>query len=245
MPPRSAIDLSAIANDWGVTTRTVHNWRHRFGDSVVMDREKLAGVLLRDSKTPHSVREAARSIATPDALDAGAAAVQALNDLPDLRRRTEIHLAAVDADITRFRAAGDKHGEISATKQYRELASTLTGIIRAQALIGQDAGELIAKTDAKRLAHAFATRAALGIQRIRDHYAAKLINLPDETAVRDVLDDALISQMFLAPFARAVEVKAGTNLPAWMVEEIISAVGDLISDGESELRKEMDGHRVA
>lgn len=247
MPRKSAngIDVQEIASAWGVTTRTVHNWRHRFGDAVVLDRDRLAKSLLNDTRTHLDVREAARSIASADEGDPGVAAVTALNDLPDLRRRTEGHLAAADADIIACRKAGDKGGEAAATKRYREFASTLTNVIRAQALIGQDAGELIAKGDAKRMVFAWATRAALGIQRIRDHYAPKLLNLQDETAACEVLDDALISQMFLAPFARAVEAKAGTALPEWLVDEVSRAVGDLVSNGESELRKEMDGHRVA
>lgn len=229
---------------WGVEPGTVYRWRRRHGDKVVLDDSRLAMALVREPRTPHDIREKAREIVGEDpAQSVGTAAIEALNDLPDLRRRTEGHLAAKDAEIIEARRRGDKVGESLAAKQFKEYSQTLTGIIRAQALIGQDAGELIAKSEALRIVNSWASRAALGCQRVRDQLAKRLINKPDETAVCEVLDDVLISEIYLAPFARAVDVKAGCSLPEWFVDEINTAIGDFVADGEAELRKEQDGIR--
>lgn len=230
-----------VSDRWRVTMRTIRNWRDRHGDAVVADDGKLARALLNEPKTPYDVRERARAfISGEEMTGAGELAVQAIADMPALAKETERHLAAINDELWRCRKSGDKGGEVAQAKLYKEMAASLIGIRRTQALIGQDAGELLARNEAVRIIYTFASRAAIGIQRLRDKLAPKVVGLTDESEVVRIIDDLAITELFLAPFARAVNVAAECALPEWVNDTIKDGVSITIQDGEQELEKEIE-----
>jgi hypothetical protein len=74
---------------------------------------------------------------------------------------------------------------------------------------------------------------------MRDKHAPKLVGLTDENEVVAKLDDVAITELILAPMAKAVTVAAGCNLPAWVHETIYGVVSITIHDGREELEKEV------
>ena len=237
--PQPAVKTAAIATRYGVTQRTAQRWLKRWGAEVVAADELLAKELLGDTKTPSSVRRVAASILADLALDAGAVAVadvsadpeKAAGNLRGVLNGLQKHLDWADRQLRVAQSIHNQADVLTYSRLYRELNSAVVANRLAQAKLGIDTGELIPRAEFARLAYALASRAALGIQRLRDKVAPSLVHRDSAEEVAERLEPTLIADLFVAPMARAANLAAGVGLPAWVVDEITRAVADHVATG--------------
>ncbi len=237
-----SVQTAAIAKRFGVTQRTAQRWVKRWGAEVVGDQAILARELLGDAKTPAAVRRIAATILADLALESGAVAEVDVSGDPEkaagnLRSRLnglEKHLDWVDRQLRVAQSIHNQVDVLTYSRLYRELNGAVVANRLAQAKLGIDTGELIARAEFARLVYAIASRAALGIQRTRDKVAPTLVHL-DTEEVAERLEPTLIAELFMAPFARAANLAAGVGLPSWIVDEIRRAVADHVASGAAEL----------
>jgi hypothetical protein len=239
----ATVRTAAIAKRWRVTQRTAQRWVQRWGANLVADEIALAEQLLGDRKTPAAVRRVAAGILAGRALKAAVAPTTDVAGDPqaaagDLRARLdglEHHLAWVDEQLRIAQAINDQADVLTYSRLYKELNSAVVANRLAQAKLGVDVGELLPRTEVARLFWAFASRAALGIQRIRDQIGPRLVGLSQEAEVAGRLEPVLIAELFIAPFARATNLAAAVGIPGWALTELRRAVADHIAQGDHQL----------
>jgi len=247
---KEAALATRIAAEYGVTNRTAQLWLRKFGVPDCSDRRKLAELILAEPRSGQHARNVAMSIAgrrkqgrqktvkrlTQDERSgtvSGSSAVEkAQNGLAKECGRLEGYLTDIDAQIAEARPTGNQGLIASLMGQYKAIHASLVQNRVAQGRLGLETGEMISKEQFRKIINAFASRSALGISRMRDALAVKLVGLKTPNEAADVLEPAVILAGMLDPFAASANLASGVGLPEWVVETMVTAVGDHIGAGE-------------
>jgi hypothetical protein len=222
------------AAEYGVTARTVRNWRS--AGAPLADAAALAEWLRVHDRLPD---RAARVGEPVDARIQAALATDwsALESADLAQRRGDLETWSALAG-RKMRAALDAeaHGEFTRwQKIYLAFHGAALQARLAQAKLGIDTGDLVTRVECERILHAFINRLCLGIQHTRDHLAARLTNIPFETEIADHLETALITRALLDPVNAALAHAAAIGLPPWVPAACERAIADHLAAGLDQL----------
>jgi hypothetical protein len=156
----------------------------------------------------------------------------------DLRAHLEVmesHLAWSNEQLLIAQELNDEAGILTFSRLYKEFSAAVLANRLAQLKLGVDVGELLPRTEVARLFWAFASRAALAIQRIRDQLGPRLVGLSNEAEVVSRLEPTLLTELFISPWARATNLAAAIGLPGWVITDLRRAFADHIAQGDHQL----------
>lgn len=97
--------------------------------------------------------------------------------------------------------------------------------------LGIESGELLQKPEIERIIAGWCYWSMAAIDLALPSLCKRLVGLSSPSAIREVLEPALLRAKFLEPFQQAKRVAAGNNLPPWFVEKMVDSVDDYLESG--------------
>jgi len=119
-------------------------------------------------------------------------------------------------------------------KFYSDLIAKMEGVIHDAQLrakrLGIDAGELYPRAEHERVISAWTYHAMRCIDRALPALCRKCIGLESASALRAVLEPALLREAYYEPFQHAMTTATGNTMPEWFVETLTESVANFVTE---------------
>jgi hypothetical protein len=239
------------AKAFSVSESTAHNW-HLAGWPIANHRKLAECIVVAPRVAPEAARiarqmlnkeahgvvvdipefkpsEPASATETTHQTQSTEAASGGIDDLEQTIKILQERLALYNRQID-----GHESLTVAEVKMWAGLVNdTAKAVVAnrlAQKKLGMEVGETLSKGECIRIAHAIASRLAVGVQSVIKRVSPQVAGMETAAQVAKAIESACIEELMVAPMLASVNIQSGVSLPPWFVEAIKTGIGNFVED---------------